>query len=144
MLRVVLDANVLISAILTPHGEAAKIIRAWKKDLFRLLVSDAILSELGRVLLYPKIRKRHGWDPAEVRHFLDNLARVSMWVPATVHLHVVHTDPSDDRYLECAVSGDADLIVSGDQDLLDIRMYQNIAIVTFRNFLKALESQTQE
>ena len=74
MLRAVLDANVFVSATINPHGIPAKVIAAL--DSFDLVVSEAILLEIGQVLLYPKIAKRHGWTADDVRAFLEDLSRL--------------------------------------------------------------------
>lgn len=59
MIRAVLDANVVVSAILSPKGIPAKILAAWRAEEFSVVVSEAIVSEIGRVLRYPKIKRRH-------------------------------------------------------------------------------------
>lgn len=138
MVRVVLDANVLVSAILTPRGETANVLRAWRDEQFQLVVSTAILAEIGRVLLYPKLKKRHGWNGAIVQQFLDDLSAVSITTPGELHVTVVAEDPSDNRYVECAVEGDADVIVSGDHHLRDVGSYRGIPILSVKEFLALL------
>ena len=59
MIRAVLDANVFVTAVLTPTGPAAAVLEAWRSERFELLVSQPILDELARVLAYPKIARRH-------------------------------------------------------------------------------------
>ncbi len=60
MIRAVLDANVFVSAALSPRGSPAKIITAWRAERFDLVISPAILEEIGRVFYYPKVAPHHG------------------------------------------------------------------------------------
>jgi putative PIN family toxin of toxin-antitoxin system len=138
MTRAVLDANVLVSAILSPHGAPAQVLLACRAQAFDLLISPASLDELDRVLRYPKLARRHGWSKSERRAFLFSLAAFSIPTPGNLTVRVVEDDPDDDRYLACATEGGADYIVSGDRHLLEIREYQGIPILTPRAFLTIL------
>jgi putative PIN family toxin of toxin-antitoxin system len=142
-MRVVLDANVFVSSILSAAGTPARILDAWRDGRFQLLMSDAILNEIGRVLRYPKIVTRHGWTEAEIDRFLHTLASLSINTPESLTLYVITGDPSDNRYLECAVEGSANFIVSGDRDLLTIQSYEGIAIVQPSAFLQHIDSLDQ-
>jgi putative PIN family toxin of toxin-antitoxin system len=138
MMRVVLDANVLVSGIVSAQGAPGRILNAWREERFQLLTSTAILAEVARVLRYPKIVKYHGWADAEIDSFLQTLASLSIRTPGKLTLSVIAEDPADNRYLECAVEGSADYVVSGDRDLLTLGTYQGIALVTPAAFLKEL------
>ncbi|HEY1267330.1 MAG TPA: putative toxin-antitoxin system toxin component, PIN family [Candidatus Binatia bacterium] len=138
MIRAVLDANVLVSAILTPKGIPAKILTAWRGDGFSLLTSPALLDELGRVLRYPRIKKRHEWSEKEIETFLEDLAYLAIFTPGELSPTVIDDDPTDDRYLECAVERAADYIVSGDTHLLGLGHYREIQILAPREFLSVL------
>ena len=140
-MRVVLDANVLVSAILSPRGAPAQILTAWRAAHFDLVISHAILAELARVFRYPKIAKRHRWSEEQLQAFLENLPHVAILTPGTLTLAVITEDPPDNRYLECAVEGEAAYLVSGDQLLLRLGAYQGIPILTPRAFLEVLQSQ---
>lgn len=141
MIRVVPDANVFVSAVLSPQGIPAKILNAWRKGRFHLLISEMILEEIGRVLRYPRIRKRHRWTEEHIRTFIDDLTHLAILTPGELRLSVIVEDPPDDRYLECAAEGEADFIVSGDHHLLDLGKYEGIPIVTPREFLDELTRQ---
>ena len=138
MIRAVLDANVFISAILSAKGNPAKIFGAWKNDEFQLILSAAILGEIARVLQYPKIAKRHRWSQEEIKIFIDDLARLATLTPGKLRLQVIEEDPADNAYVECAVEGEAEYIVSGDKHLLDLGSYASVTIVTPRAFLGIL------
>jgi hypothetical protein len=138
MTRAVLDANVLVSVILAPQGIPARILTAWQVDRFHLVLSEAILNEIDRVLRYPRIARRHRWSEARRQRCIEDLAHLAIMTPGAARLAVIAEDPPDDRYLECAIEGEADYIVGGDQHLLELGEYQGIRIVTPRAFLDVL------
>ncbi len=139
MPRAVLDANVLVSAILSPRGSPTRVLQALEREEFQVVVSEATVEELGRVLLYPKIRGRLGWTSEQAREFVENVAKIAILTPGKVRLHVVAEDPADDRYLECAAEGDAEYLVSGDAHLLRLEVFEGIRIVTASEFLEILQ-----
>ena len=141
MIRAVLDANVLVSSILSSKGFPARIFSAWRDEKFLLLISSAILDEIGRVLRYPKLKKRHGWSETRIQIFLEDLARLAVPTPGNLSLSVVADDPTDDRYVECAVEGGADYLVSGDSHLLKLGAYENILILRPREFFDVITKQ---
>jgi putative PIN family toxin of toxin-antitoxin system len=141
--RAVLDANVLVSALNNPQGAPARVLDAWRAERFQLLVSVAILDELGRVLRYPKIVAYHQWSDERLRTWLDALAHLAVMTPGRLTLAVIQDDPPDNRYLECAVEGGASYLVSGDRRLLALGSYEGIAIVSPRVLVEVLERGEQ-
>ena len=95
-MRVVLDANVFVSSILSGAGTPARILDAWRDERFQLLISDAILDEMGRVLRYPKIAQRHGWTEAEIDRFLRHRLREWRYLVADLEraCHCCHFLPT--------------------------------------------------
>jgi hypothetical protein len=129
--RFVFDTNAIISATLLKRSVSRK---AFDKaiDEGELLVSEATLDELNQVLGRAGLSK---YITEEERlEFLAVLLREAELVEVTVHVGQCR-DPSDDKFLELAVSGQADCIVTGDQDLLVLHPYEEIPIVTPRDFL---------
>ena len=139
MIVAVLDANVVVSAVLSPAGTPANVLKAWRAERFGLVLSLAILEEIYRVLHYPKIAVRHQWSEAQIRTFVDLLASQAVLTPGILNLSVIADDPADDRYLECAMEGHADFLVTGDRLLLNLGVYQHITILTPRAFLDVLQ-----
>lgn len=139
MIRAVLDANVFVSGIISAQGVPGRILDAWRAEHVQLLISYPILEEIERVLQYPKIARRHQWSEASLRTFLADLSTFAILTPGALHLEVITACPADDRYLECAVGGAADSVVSGDRHLLELHAYQGISIVTPRLFLESVE-----
>jgi putative PIN family toxin of toxin-antitoxin system len=138
MIRAVLDANVFVSGILSHDGTPGRILRAWRDERFHLVVSERILEEIARVLKYPKISRRHYWSGAEIARFVDDLRQLALLTPGDLTLDVIREDPADNRYLECALEGQALYVVSGDHHLLDLAEFGGVEILSPRAFLGVL------
>jgi putative PIN family toxin of toxin-antitoxin system len=139
VLRAVLDANVVVSALIRPDGPSGRVVeRAVRGDGVRAVVSRVILDEYRRALSYPKVRKYVRFPAAEVSVWVDALALVSDTVPGERRVSVVDADPDDDAYVAAALEGRASFIVSGDRHLLDVRAHEGVRIVTPRAFLDVL------
>jgi putative PIN family toxin of toxin-antitoxin system len=138
MILAVLDANIIVSAILAPTGPPGQVLGAWRDERFSLVTAPAILDEIERVLKYPKIAARHGLPADRVRALVTELAYFSLVTPGRLRLDVVRDDPTDNRYLEAAVEAEVGYIVSGDRLLLALTSYEGIEILTPRQFLGVL------
>ncbi len=137
-MRVVLDANVLVSALISPQGAPGEILAAWEKDRFDLVVSPATLDELGRVLHYPRIQQKYNLPAEKLEQFLRLIIGQAIVVNPTKELAVIEADPSDNRYLECAKEGDAAYLVTGDKHLLDLGEFEGTIILPPAGFLAVL------
>lgn len=138
-MKVVLDANVIVSAFISSRGAPRQIVDQWRAEAFQLLTSEAILLEVSRVLRYPKIAALHRLIETELREFLTLLREESAIVITTETL-AVSPDETDNRYLECAVAGSADYLVTGDKrHLLPLTKYRGVWIVSPTTFLVALQ-----
>jgi putative PIN family toxin of toxin-antitoxin system len=116
--RAVLDTNVVISALLSPDGAPATLIREWQAGAFELIVSDLLLDELERALAYPKLRERISPEEAEaVVAWLRRSAVVA--TDPTTEPPVRSVEPDDDYLIALAASQDA-VLVSGDRHLLSL------------------------
>ena len=138
---VVLDTNVIISAMLIKHSLPRTLFDLQKAGRYKLLLSEDILAEYRRVLCYPHIQRRHQQAIQQVERFLTSLRKTSSIVEPTEHVMVVHDDPSDNMFLSCALAGNAEYIVSGDRDLLDVQAYRGIRILSPAQFLRLLEQE---
>ncbi len=117
-MRAVLDANVIISALLSRSGSPALVLRAWQDGQFELIVSPLLLAELGRALDYPKLRRRIPAEEAEA--VLDWLGRVATVAPDPEGPPPIRSrDPGDD-YLPALAAAEHALLVSGDEHLLSV------------------------
>ncbi len=138
MIRAVLDANVVVSSLINPQGIPARILDAWRAERFQVVLSAAILEEIGRVLRYPRVAVYHRWSEERLRQWLEDFAHLALMTPGTLSLAIIQEDAADNGYLECAVEGAAASLVSGDRLLLSLGTYQGIQIVSPRAFLEVL------
>lgn len=131
--RWVIDTNLLISRLLTPQGTAAQAVdRAMERGI--LLVSDDTLQELTLVLERPRFDRYV--SIADRHRFLALLSGVARRIHITRQFQVCR-DPKDDKFLDVAFNGQAQAIVTGDQDLVMLQTFQGIAIWTPAQFLMA-------
>lgn len=131
-MRVVLDTNVFISALIF-GGKPALVLRWFNRPGPTLLLTDHILSEVERIL-----RAKSGWDQAFIAEVIGDLICVAEWVRPTLQVSACR-DPDDNRILEAALAGAADFIVSGDADLLSMSAFRGIPIVSVTDFLARLD-----
>ena len=134
-MRVVLDTNVLVSALISRHGAPGKILEVWEKGRFDLVVSRPILDELGRVLHYPKIQKKYNLPSKHLERFLRLISSQTLIVNPATEITIIQADPSDNRYLECAKEGEAAYIVTGDRHLLELGEFEGTIILPPAGFL---------
>ena len=138
MLKIVLDANVFASALINPHGKPAEILDYVFENRVRLFASSSIIEELKRVLSYPKLVDRHRLQKGEIEEFIYDLLSIVALVEEGDTIEVIKEDPSDNKYLSCALKAKADFIVSGDAHLLNLGSYKGIQIVTPVRFLEMM------
>jgi len=132
-IKAVLDTNVVISGIFW-KGTPFEILKAWQEQRFHLVISVPILQEYGRVLA-----EMAGERTSPVLHSILELIELhSEMVEAISFGRRVCSDPDDDKFLEAAVTANADYVVSGDAALLRLRNHQEIQIVRPAQFLKLL------
>jgi putative PIN family toxin of toxin-antitoxin system len=135
-MKVVLDTNVLLSGLMYPSSNPGRIVEAWVAGHFELVLSYAQLTEVARTLAYPKIRKVTGWDSARIDAFLRQLLLRAKLIDTQAPPAEVPTDPSDTPILASALLSRADLLVTGDSDLLALR--ERFAIATPAEFAARL------
>ncbi len=132
-MRVVVDTNVLISALLSGRSPPAQIVTLWREGRFELLTSQEQLDELARVTRYPKIRER--LSSALAGRLVNELRDVAVMV-ADLPPVTACADPYDNFLLAMIVAGTADHLVTGDKrDLLSMVRYEGARIIAVRDFL---------
>jgi uncharacterized protein len=116
VIRVVADTNIYISAL---HfgGTPRRFLEAAQAGAFELVISDAILDEIGKVLRTEKF----AWPEEEIAKAQRALVGFTERARPAGTLQVIAADPADNRILECAEAGNADVIVSGDKHLLQLK-----------------------
>ena len=128
-MRIVLDTNVFISGIFFT-GPPYQILKAWRDGRVQLLVPPSILDEYQRIGTQLALQFRD----VDLKPFLDLLTVQAEIVLAPTLPPVIHDDPSDDKFLEAAVAGNASYIISGDNHLLTLSEFQRIQILKPRDF----------
>jgi putative PIN family toxin of toxin-antitoxin system len=131
--KIVIDTNVFVSAHLIPNGNPAKAIDFWAEDRYELILSKPITEEIIKVLHRKEIKVER------IERLLSLIFQKATIVAPEKEISVIKNDPDDNKFLECAVSGGADYIVSGDKHLLDLREYEGIKILTPKWFLEEIE-----
>ena len=138
MIRAVLDANVYVSAVVRPEGPPGQIInRFLRGGAFEIVMSNAIVDEVVRALSYPRVRKyiRPGLGP---ELWFEDIVVLSHLVGGERKFEGASKDTDDDKYIAAAMEGRAGFVVAGDSDLLDLKEYDGIRIVSPRTFLDLL------
>ena len=132
MIRIVFDTNIIVSSAL--GGALELILDKWAEDAFTVLVTSDILAEYFEVLNRPKFRLKQAT--------LDRIIRYSYqfaeFVVPEERIQFVEADSKDDKFLEAAIAGGADYIVSGDTHLLELKEFRSIPILSARVFLDRL------
>ena len=129
MKRVVLDTNIIVSSAL--GGALEFILDKWADDAFTVIVTSEILAEYFEVINRPKFRLKQAT--------IDRITRYSYqfaeFVVPEERIQFIEADPKDDKFLEAAVAGNAETIVSGDNHLLELKEFRAIPILSARAFL---------
>ncbi|MGH7571425.1 MAG: putative toxin-antitoxin system toxin component, PIN family [Gemmatimonadota bacterium] len=138
-MRAVLDANVVVSAFLRPAGPPGEILRHWLEEgSFQVVLSPEILEEIRDALFRPHVRQRIDRPDEEIERLLIQMELLAESLTDPPEVHVVKSDPDDDKYLATALASHADYIVSGDPHLLSIGEWEAIRIVSPREFIQIL------
>ena len=129
-LKVVLDTNIYISAILF-GGNPERIRKLSKEKELEILISEAIIAEVAEVL-----RKKFNWESWQISQIIDDIRETATLVIPSQTLSIIKKDEDDNRILECAVEGKVQYIVSGDKrHLLPLKEYQGVKILAPAEFL---------
>jgi uncharacterized protein len=139
-LKVVIDTNVFVSSFLNPAGTPRKIVDLWKDGRIVLCLCAEIIEE------YIEVLSRLGLESEKALEELLEVFRRKAhihFVAIDRHLKVVAADPEDDKFVECAFSAHATLIVSGDKHLLNLQRYKNIRVLSPSQFISFLEQQRE-
>lgn len=134
-MRAVLDTNVLISGLLW-RGAPHECLLSAEANLYELVLAESILEELR-----DKLIAKFGNTAEEAEEILAGLRRCAVLVTLTGRTGWISADPDDDKFIESALIGHADIIVSGDHHLLDLGSVEGISILSPRQFLQRLANE---
>jgi putative PIN family toxin of toxin-antitoxin system len=133
-MRVVLDTNIFISATL--GGRLGVIIDEWKAGKFKLIITDSIAHEYLDVINRPKFKIPKN----EIIAATDYLLQIAEFVTPGEEVLVIVADPTDNKFLEAALAGKVNYVVSGDNHLLEIGSFRAIPIITAHEFIGLLKT----
>lgn len=135
MKRVVLDTNIIVSSAL--GGALVLVLERWDEEKFTVIVTSDILSEYFEVLNRPKFKLKQ----ETIDRIFRYIYQFSEFVVPEETIQAVESDPKDDKFLEAAIAGKVDFIVSGDNHLLELKEFRSIPIITGREFIEFLENE---
>lgn len=139
MVRAVLDANVVVSALLNPTGPPGTILSAFlRRQAFELVTSTALLAELRRALGYPRVRKHLAATDRDLDLWVASLGLLADVADGGRVIRGVLDDPDDEKYLSAAIEGRAQYVVSGAAHLLVLGTFEDVRIVSARAFREVI------
>jgi len=131
VVRVVIDTNVFVSGLLKSDNPPSNVVDLFIEDKINLIISEEVFSEYIKVLLRPELKVKK-----------DNIIRlISIFIlkaeiiKVKTKLDIIERDPSDNKFLECALDGKVDYIITGDKHLLELKKYKKIKIVDPKTFI---------
>ncbi|MFN3479071.1 MAG: putative toxin-antitoxin system toxin component, PIN family [Thermodesulfovibrionales bacterium] len=131
-MKVVIDTNVFISSFLNPHGNPKKIVDMWKDGHFILCITEDIVFEYVEVLI------RLGIPIGKIKELtglFKERANVE-FIMSIEKMEIIKDDPQDNKFIECAVTANAQYIISGDRHLKALKSFGNIRILSPSEFLE--------
>lgn len=131
MFRVVLDTNVIISALcFSRKSLPSEVLRLGLTEKYELVLSPAILLEAAN-----KLREKFDWNSSRIERLIKLLGNSAKIVKPKLAITEITDDPDDNKVLECAIKANAHFIVTGDKHLLQLEIYKNVNIITPATFL---------
>jgi putative PIN family toxin of toxin-antitoxin system len=142
-IRAVIDTNILVRALIKPDGTVGPVLQRLRQGQYTLLYAPPLLEELVDVLNRPRIRRKYGLTEADIRTVVGLLLLRGEAVTPAERITICR-DPKDNKFLEVAVAGEADVLVSGDEDLRVLHPFRGIPIVPPVEFLEMLAKEQDE
>jgi uncharacterized protein len=133
-LRAVIDTNILVSGLIRKQGLPGQVLRRLRDGDFSIIYSVPIMVEVVDVLSRPQIQRKYQVMSDDITALI-NLVRLRGELVSPNRKIDTCRDPKDNRFLEAAIEGNADMIVSGDKDLLDMVDFETIPIISTAEFL---------
>lgn len=135
----VVDASILVSAFLFPGSVPGRVLKLADQGIFAMHLSPILLDETRDALLSPRLKKAYGHDDEAVREWCADLRETgAMFLGLLPDIGQVCRDPNDDHVIAAALAVGAQVIVTGDKDLLALGQHHGVRIVTARAFLTEL------
>ena len=140
--RAVIDTNLFISGLFAGKGYSSQLQDLWVSGAFELAVSEKILKEIENTLLKPHIHKRLFLEDGEEASIISLIREKAFVVTADRYqTDKIKKDPTDNKFLACALEVKADYIVSGDNHLLELKHFHGIQIVDAKAFIEKVTAK---
>jgi len=140
-LKAVIDTSVMVSVAFAKEGLARELRDMIAEGAFELVTSKEILVELHRVLHYPRILRQFKPAKGDVEEFIGMILERAHLTQGRYRIRKIKEDPSDDKFLACALEGKADFIVSRDPHLRNLKRFQGIEIVDVKTFVERVKKE---
>jgi putative PIN family toxin of toxin-antitoxin system len=140
MIRAVIDTNILVRAVIKPTGSVGPVLQRLRRREYTLLISRETLDELAAVLHRPRLRTKYELSDRVLRATIRLVVLRGELIYPDRRIAVCR-DPRDDKFLELAAGSNAQVIVSGDEDLLTLSPFERIPIVSPARFLAMLDAR---
>lgn len=144
MIRAVLDTNILVSALITKRDSPPlQLYKVFIAQKFLLITSPSILTEVEEVINRESVVRYHKRTTKQREAFIEQLVTLSYVTLESVVFEkvIIERDPKDDKFLHAALEAHADYIVSGDADLLDLKVYEGVTILSPNEFLAIITNE---
>ena len=138
-MRIVVDTNVLVSATYW-KGDSYKVIRIANERQMTIMMSREITEEYYKVIKSDEVTEKVEKKNLMAEKIITKVINESVVVEPKDKLFVIKEDPDDDKFLECAVEGDAEYLVSRDKHLLKLKKYKGIDIIKPEEFLRIINA----
>jgi putative PIN family toxin of toxin-antitoxin system len=133
-MKIVLDANIFVSSFFW-GGNPRSVLKRVIAGIDELFITKEILDEIGSVMGRPKFHA----DKEKIVYFINSIEEIGTKIVPKKHIKNGSRDKADNKYLECGITADVDYIISGDIHLLELNEYENIKIVTAKNYLEIMQ-----
>ncbi len=140
-LRAVIDTNLFVSGMFARDALSAQLQNLWIGQQFELVTSLEIIREVSRVLSYPRIKARFNPSEDNVRRFFRLIFRKAIISKDLYRTDKVVDDPTDNKFLACALEKKADYIISRDPHLRNLKHYHGIQIIDATTFIQKVKGE---
>ncbi len=138
-LKAVIDTNLFVSGLFSKATVSARLQDYWINSDFVLVTSVEIIREINRVFHYPRIQRQFNPDEENVRRFFRLIFRKAIITKDKYKTDRITADPTDNKFLACALEGEADYVVSRDPHLRNLKYYHGVQIVDASMFISKVE-----
>ncbi len=143
-LRAVVDTNLFISGLFGKESLSVKLQDLWIEQELELATSMEIIKEVSRVLQYPRIKQKFHPKEKTIKRFFNLIFRKAIITKDLYKAYKIVDDPTDNKFLACALEAEADYIISRDPHIRNLKYFHGIQIVDVKEFLQQVEKRKKK